>query len=76
VCLATALAMPAGPDADGLRHQLKRIPAWQIAVGINERSQHAVTVDGDPADGLFVRHVSYRFQQQHGRIVRQISARR
>ncbi|MNR50369.1 hypothetical protein D3C85_1698760 [compost metagenome] len=61
--------MPAGPDSDGLRHQLKGVPAGQIAVGSHKRRQNALRTHGYAANGALIRDALDRFQQQHRRIV-------
>ncbi|MNI75052.1 hypothetical protein D3C81_2221350 [compost metagenome] len=66
------MTVPAGPDANGLRHQLQGEPAGQIALGIEKRSQYAVGRYRDAAGRGVVRHANHFFKQQHRRIVRQI----
>ena len=65
-------AMPLRPDADGLRHQLQRKPARQVAVRVQERSQNAPIVHRHAANGAVIGDVFHALKQQHRRVVRKI----
>ncbi|MNG82603.1 hypothetical protein D3C79_413110 [compost metagenome] len=58
-------AMPAAPDADGLRHQLNAVPARQCALRIKKGGQYAVRADCHRALSVLLAYLKHPFQQHH-----------
>ena len=60
---ALLVAMPARPDADGLRHQFKGKPAREIAVRVEKRCQYATGRDRYTAHRAVIADAHHFFQQ-------------